>query len=271
LVARPGARIGVDRETYPAALGLMRARRLIPVTFGGKAAVFYAMPALGNPHGFAMEAESRRALLTKSSGMIVEDDAYADLRFDGPAPRPLLADEPRRVLHVGTLSKTLSPGLRVGWLIAPRHLRGRALEIKQSSDLQASSLAQAVLEEYLVGRGGDAPTAFDDRLVRLRRFYRARAAIMTRALRAHLPDWKFRAPEGGFAIWAEAGDRSRRINEISFLERAVDARVVFDPGSMFRASGAARPLAVRFCFSTAAPGDFDGAFRRLARVCRAMI
>jgi 2-aminoadipate transaminase len=271
LVARPGARIGVDRETYPAALGLMRARRLVPVTFDDKAAVFYAMPAVGNPHGFAMEAESRRALLTRSSGMIVEDDAYADLRFDGPAPRPLLADEPRRVLHVGTFSKTLSPGLRVGWLIAPRRLRGRALEIKQSSDLQASSLAQAVLEEYLIGGGGDAPTAFDHRLIRLRRFYRARAAMMTRALREHLPDWKFRAPDGGFAIWAEAGDRSQRINEISFLEKAVAARVVFDPGSMFRASGAARPLAVRFCFSTAAPADFDGAFRRLARVCRGMI
>ena len=203
--------------------------------------------------------------------MIVEDDAYADLRFDGPAPRPLLADEPRRVLHVGTFSKTLSPGLRVGWFIAPRRLRGGALEIKQSSDLQASSLAQAVLEEYLIGGGGDAPTAFDHRLIRLRRFYRARAAMMMRALRAHLPDWKFRAPDGGFAIWAEAGDRSQRINEISFLQKAVAARVVFNPGSMFRASGAARPLAVRFCFSTAAPADFDGAFRRLARVCRGMI
>jgi 2-aminoadipate transaminase len=267
LTCRAGDRVAVDAETYPAALDLLRARRLRPVARadaldGARAA--YAMPALGNPRGLALDAAARGALLG-SALPIIEDDAYADLRFDGPAPRPLLADAPGRVFHVGTLSKTLCPGLRIGWLVAPRRLRRRALVLKQGDDLQASSLAQAVVEQYLAG-GADGPgTDFDARLVRLRRFYWRRAALLARALRRHLPGWRFAAPEGGFAIWAEA---DAVVDDVALLERALAAGVSFDPGSAFRPSSAGKPTAMRLCFSLAPATALDEGVRRLAAAWR---
>jgi 2-aminoadipate transaminase len=267
LSTQAGDHVGVDTETYPAALELMRARRRIPVAGAGKVRLIYAMPAVSNPRGLTLDAAGRRTLLARHVP-IIEDDAYADLQFAGPAPRPLIADAPDRVLHVGTFSKTLSPGLRIGWLITPHRLRRRALQIKQASDLQASSLTQAILEDYLTGGGRGAHVTFDERLVVLRRFYRTRAAVLGRALHTHLPDWKFQAPEGGFAIWAEAGERGRQIDEVAFLKAAVAARVVFDPGSLFRSSSARSPLAIRLCFSTAPSAELEPAMRRLARVYR---
>ena len=269
LLSRAGDRVAVDAETYPAALELMRARRRVPVTDARRARLIYAMPAISNPRGLPLDAAGRRSLLAGDLP-IIEDDAYAELQFAGPPPRPLIADAPGRVLHVGTFSKTLSPGLRIGWLVTPPRLRRRALRIKQASDLQASSLTQAILEDYLTGGDHGAPAPFDQRLVGLRRYYRARAAALARALRAHLPDWRFQAPQGGFAIWAEAGGpgAGRRIDEVAFLKAAVAARVVFDPGSLFRASAASSPLGIRLCFSTARPVEFEPAMRRLARVYR---
>jgi len=263
LTARGGDQVGVGAETYPAALELMRARRLIPVARWSGPRVRYVMPAVHNPRGDAMGAGVRAELLA-TRGLIIEDDAYAELRFDGPPARPLLADAPDRVLHVGTLSKTLSPGLRIGWLVAPRRLRARALRLKQGTDLQASSLGQAIAELYLLGDQGEPGVDWEARLRRLRRFYRRRATLLARALAAHLPSWRFTAPAGGFAIWAEAPEPERPIDELGFLRAAVAAGVAFDPGSIFRADRAARPLAARLCFSAAPAGAFEEAARRLA-------
>jgi 2-aminoadipate transaminase len=270
VMCRPGDRVGVTPETYPAVLDLLRERRLVPVasTIGVRA--HYAMPALGNPSGACLDAGARDALLA-GGAPVIEDDAYADLRFDGTAPRPLLAEAPAQVFHVGTLSKTLCPGLRIGWLVAPARFRKRALRIKQGSDLQASSLAQAIVEDLLVGPPGGAGLDFEARLVRLRRFYRARAAALGRALRAHLPEWRWVDPEGGFTIWARAARRGPTgpgIDEQALLEAAAHEGVMLDPGSIFRASRSVTPMAVRLSFSAAPPASFDEAVRRLARAWR---
>ncbi len=270
LTARPRDAVGVGAESYPAALELIRARGLSPVARWEGARVRYVMPAVHNPRGDALAAADRAQLLG-TRGAIIEDDAYAELRFDGPPPPPLLAEAPDRVLHVGTLSKTLSPGLRIGWLVVPPRLRERALELKQGSDLQASSLGQAIAETYLLGDGKDLPGVdWDARLVRLRRFYRRRATLLGRALRAALPDWQFTAPEGGFAIWARAPDAARAVDELAFLRAAVAAGVSFDPGSTFRPDRALRPLAIRLCFSAAPATAFEEGARRLARAWRRM-
>lgn len=263
LVCRPGDLVGVDRATYPAALELIAERHLRAVSRWEDVRARYVMPALGNPLGQGMNAEQRR-IVCEGKAAILEDDAYAELRFEGPAPRPLLADLPARVLHIGTLSKTLCPGLRIGWLVAPPRLRARALRLKASQDLQASSLAQSVAGEYLLG-GED----FDARLVRLRRFYRARAHKLLRALRSHLPTWSFSEPEGGFAVWAiPPASRAGAPDEVSFLTAALAEGVSFDPGSSFRADRAATPLALRLCFSAAPSGAFEEAAVRLARAWR---
>jgi len=269
LTTRTGRRdrVGVGDESYPAALDLMRARGLAPVAPLTGVRVRYVMPAIDNPRGRAMADAVRRTLIATRPA-IIEDDAYADLAFDGPAPRPLLADAPDRVLHVGTLSKTLCPGLRIGWLVVPRPLRSRALRLKQSADLQASSLGQAVAETYLLGEGRTPPVDFDARLVRLRRFYRRRAAMLGRALRAALPGWRFTPPAGGFAFWVEAPADAPRVDELAWLRAALEAGVMFDPGSSFRPDGAAGSAAARLCFSSAPVEAFAVGVRRFARAWR---
>jgi 2-aminoadipate transaminase len=267
LAARADDTVGVGAETYPAALELIRARRLSPVARWDRARVRYVMPAVHNPRGDALSAEARAELL-QTRGAIIEDDAYAELRFEGPPPRPLLADAPDRVFHVGTLSKTLSPGLRIGWLVVPSRRREQALDLKQGTDLQASSLGQAIAETYLLGDGDLAGADWEARLLRLRRFYRRRATLLGRALAAQLPDWRFTAPEGGFAIWAVAPEGHRPVDELTFLRAAIDAGVSFDPGSTFRPDRAAHPLAVRLCFSAAPVASFEEGAARLARAWR---
>jgi 2-aminoadipate transaminase len=261
LLCRPGDRIGVDPETYPAALELFRSRRLSPVALGqgpprGLRAL-YALPAMDNPRGHRATVDERRRLLGARLP-IIEDDAYADLCFAGAPPPSLAAQLPARVYHVGTFSKTLCPGLRVGWLVPPRRQLARALRLKHDADLQSNSLAQEVVTEFL------AHSDFDGRLARLRRFYRLRAQRLMAAVRRWLPGWRFQAPEGGFALWLE-GPPGTRVGELPLLRAAVHRGTSFDPGSLFRPGEAPEPLALRLCFSATAPRLFDEGVRRLAR------
>jgi 2-aminoadipate transaminase len=212
------------------------------------------MPAIGNPHGEPM-TEADRSALSSHDVHVVEDDAYAELRFDGTVARPLVADGRAHVWHVGSFSKTLCPGLRVGWLVPPRAWRWRATETKHASDLQASSLGQTILELFL------ERDDFDERLARARRFYRARAARLLRAVRRHLPGWRCREPEGGFALFLQSDEPG---DDLELLEIATRHGMSFDPGRTFRPDHASSPLALRICFSNARAHDLDEGARRLA-------
>jgi 2-aminoadipate transaminase len=249
-----GWRIGVDAETYPAALDLFRTRGALPVV-GAAVRCRYVMPHVSNPRGLALD-DAARAQLLASGAALIEDDAYAELNFSGPPGRPLAADAPDRVFHVGTFSKVLCPGLRVGWLIAPRDAREEALRRKRDLDLQASSLAQSILVEFL-----DADD-FDARLARARAYYRRRAVRLARALRRRLPAWRFRMPDGGFSIWCETGEPG---DDIALLEAAVAEGVTADPGRLFRADDASAPVALRLCFSSAPVAALDDGVARVAR------
>ena len=172
------------------------------------------MPQIANPRGGAMaDAYRRRLLAAARAGLaIIEDDAYADIAFRGKPGRPLLADAPESTFYVGTFSKSLCPGLRVGWLIVPPSLRVSALEAKRESDLQANSLAQAILADYL------SHEDFERRVAKARSVYRRRAARLADALRRHLSSWRFEEPMGGFSLLIETGE-SR--DEAAFLERVI--------------------------------------------------
>jgi 2-aminoadipate transaminase len=258
LVTKPGDAIGVDGSTYPAALDLFRTRglRLVPL---GEGTAQYLVPSIGNPSGRPLDPASRSAAL-RSTSWLIEDDAYAELRFDGRSAVPLLADRPGRVLHVGTFSKTLCPGLRVGWLVVPRRLRRRALDLKQADDLQSNSLAQAIVDEYL-GR-----VDFEDYLRRLRVGYQRRADRLLSAIRRALPSWTIVPPEGGFSLWLET---DARVDEDQFLSRAVREGVGFDLGRTFQAfADPSASTRLRVCYSSARPSTFEEGARRLARAWR---
>ena len=155
-----------------------------------------------------------------------------------------------------------APGLRVGWLVPPERFLEAAIRAKRDADLQANGLGQAIVERYL--REEDFPR----RLERLRAFYRRRAKRLAAAVRRELPGWRFRFPEGGFALWLEPDAPDCPGGELGLLRQAIEEGVSFDPGSSFRPDRAPHPLALRFCFSALEPDALAEGARRLARAWR---
>jgi 2-aminoadipate transaminase len=250
--------IHVPRACYPGALELFAARGLRLVSENTAADASYVMPVVENPTGVAVPRPALDALLA-GDGYVIEDDAYAELRFDGRTPPPLLATAPERVFYVGTFSKTLCPGLRVGWLVTPRRFRRSARRAKRLIDLQANTLAQCVLEQYL------ADNDFEERLAWLRRFYAERAGALVRALRSRLSSVSFVEPEGGFSVWAVTEERG---DDVEFLATALRHGVSVDPGRDFRPSGDSEPIAFRLAFSSLPPERMNEAVTRLSRALR---
>lgn len=254
-----GARVAVDRETYPAAMDAFALAGHAVVT-DGPADLAYVIDGVSNPHGVDRVGPRRAALLAGGAPIVV-DEAYVELRFDGRVPRPLLADARDRVWHVGSCSKTIGPGLRIGWLVPPKARLADVLARKQAADLQTGALAQHVLARWL------ETASYDGVVERARNLYGARAERLARSLRRHLPGWRVVAPEGGFSLWVEAdldGD------ELELLEGAIGHGVVVDPGAAFRAPGVARGApAFRLSFSHAPIAQLDLAVQRLARAAAA--
>ena len=252
-----GQRVHVGAASYPAALELFRLRGAHPVADGRSADALYLMPGVANPTA-TCGVPDPEAVLADGRPLLV-DEAYAELRFDGRVSPLLLAGGRDRVWHVGTVSKTLCPGLRVGWLVPPPDRRDAVLARKQATDLQAGSLAQAVLARFLVDVDYDAHVAT------IREAYARRARRMVDALARHAPSWRFHAPEGGFSIFVETGVRG---DDTALLASAIDAGVSFDPGHLFRTVADDR-VAFRLSFSYASEDELDEGVARLARVWRA--
>jgi 2-aminoadipate transaminase len=250
----PDDRISVDAESYPAALELFRAHRVVP-TASEEAGAAYLMPGVTNPRGVAASADRVQRLLA-SNAVLIADEAYVDLRFDGSVPPPLFAAAPDRVFHVGTFSKTLCPGFRIGWLVPPRARRGDILRSKSEADLQANSLSQAILVELF--RRYD----YDAHLERARRVYARRADALLCALERWLPSFRVQAPEGGFSVFVESDGEG---DDVRFLEVATAHGVTFDPGCLFRFDGRASPVSFRLCHSSVQLRAIDEAVKRLGR------
>lgn len=246
-----GGAIAVGDATYAAALDAFRRAGAEVVETSGTAR--YLIPGAANPQG--VELVDRDEVLA-SKGPLIVDEAYAELRFDGVTPRPLIADAPDRVWHIGTISKTLAPGLRVGWLIPPARHHDAALELKSACDLQTSSLSQAALARLLV------TLDYDALLARSRATYASRAAALSDALHRHVPALRFREADGGFSLWLET---ERTGDELELLAAALEAGVMVDPGFAF----CPRPrqtIAIRASYSNLPEARLDEAARRLARV-----
>jgi 2-aminoadipate transaminase len=257
-LAGPRPRIAVEPETYPGALEIFRSARAKLVGMAEAAQLYYVMPSVSNPRGQRLSDEERLALFERArhnQGYIVEDDAYAGTRFSTGVDSPLLATHPDRVFHVGTYSKTLCPGLRIGWLVAPKRLAKRALGQKQASDLQANGLSQALLVQYL--QSGH----FAGLQRRARAHYRRKLRRLLAAVQRHLPQLRYTAPIGGFSLWL---DCEQHLSDTRLLEAAIARGVSFDLGHRFRAAPA-KTLAIRLCFSAVADADIEPGVARIAQ------
>jgi 2-aminoadipate transaminase len=250
-VLQPQA-VHVDHATSPGALAAIAARG-ISASATRMDGAWYTMPAVHNPWGFSMEPTRRSACL--DAEWIIEDDTYAELSFEGPSPRPLLADAPAKTLLIGSFSKSVSPGLRVGWLVAPPSLRGALRQRKAHTDAPGNGgLAQAIVERLLL------QGTLDERLRQVRAHYQARCERLLELL-PRIPGIRFGWPRGGFSVWLETDPVE---SDERFLARAVSHGVAFDAGSMFRAEPQAySTLALRLCFSSVSPEKLEDGVMRL--------
>jgi DNA-binding transcriptional MocR family regulator len=227
----------------------------------------YLIPTFGNPSGAMLSLERRKRVLelaVQYQTLIVEDDPYGDLYFNDAPPPSLLAlsaDVPgsRGLLaHCGSLSKVLSPGLRVGWMIAPAELLGKATMCKQFSDAHTSTFAQATAAQYL--KAGRMPAT----LAHVRKVYAERALAMGRALRRELGDAiEFVQPQGGLFVWARLTGAGAKVADGGELaKRAIEKGVAFVPGAPFYASNPDLST-LRLSFATADVAKIEEGVGRL--------
>jgi 2-aminoadipate transaminase len=230
----------------------------------------YLIPTFGNPSGALLSLERRKKVLelaVKYQTLMVEDDPYGDLYFGETPPPPsilsLSQDVPgsRELLaYCGSMSKVLSPGLRVGWMVAPAELLARATMCKQFSDAHTSTFAQATAAQYL--KAGRMPAT----LARVRKVYGERATAMGKALRREMGDAvEFTQPEGGLFFWARlTGAGGKTKDAAAFAKKAIEQGVAFVPGAPFYA---AEPdmASFRLSFATADLGKIEEGVGRLGK------
>ncbi|WP_205737233.1 PLP-dependent aminotransferase family protein [Acidovorax sp. HDW3] len=231
----------------------------------------YVIPTFGNPSGALLNLERRKKLLqlaVQYQTVLVEDDPYGDLYFDAAPPLSLLALSAQVpgsrdwLVHCGSLSKVLSPGLRLGWMIAPPELLAKATMCKQFSDAHTSTFAQATAAQYL--RAGRMPATLE----RVRQVYAERAQAMGAALRQELGSAiDFVAPQGGLFIWARlTGAGGALADGQQLAQRAIAEGVAFVPGAPFYCQQP-DPATLRLSFATA---DVDKIRTGVARLARAL-
>jgi len=234
-----------------------------------KPKLVYLIPTFGNPSGATLSLERRLRVLqmaARTHTLIVEDDPYGELYFDLAPPPSLLAlsdqvlGSREYLVHCGSLSKVLSPGLRVGWMIAPPELLARATMCKQFSDAHTSNLTQAIGAHYLtLGR-------LDAALGVVRSTYAERARVMAASLQSALgARIAFDAPKGGMFFWARlTGADGGPANAAEFAKRAIDRLVAFVPGAPFYAHDP-DPATLRLSFATADVAKIEEGVARLGQ------
>ena len=225
----------------------------------------YVIPHSQNPSGRTWSAERGRAfmqLMSRHPAAVVEDDAYYEVRFEGsPSPSLRSYDQQGQVVCLGTFSKIVSPGIRVGWVAAARPLLARYVLLKQSADLHTAMLTQMLVMRWLE-RGG-----LERHLRHIRDTYRERRNAMLQALEQEMPaGTRFTRPAGGLFVWVEfpAGVDAREL-----LKRCLQRQVAFVPGDAFFPNERRRNTA-RLNFSNVAPERIREGIRRLAVELRQM-
>ncbi len=222
--------------------------------------MLYVVTEFANPTGATLSLERRQhlaALADQYDFVIVEDDPYGALRFRG-VHHPPIRTWSDRVVTLGTASKILSPGLRVGWLTAPDWLAQPIVIAKQAADLHTATLNQHLVLSLL----SDQPW-MDTHVAAIVAFYGARAECLQRSLTVHLGDaMEFNAPDGGMFVWGRMTDPSMRTDAL--LTAAVEQGMAFVPGSAFR-HDALDDSTLRLCFTTLNPEQLDEAASRLAK------
>jgi 2-aminoadipate transaminase len=286
LVARlfldPGDVVLAEGPTYVGALGVFQAAQaqvvhvpmdadgLIPAALelaiaevarsGRRAKFLYTIPTYQNPAGVTLTDERRGQVLDiceRAGLLVVEDDPYGQLGFDGDAPAPLRARRRDGVFYLSTFSKTFAPGMRVGWILAPHAVRDKLVIASEAQILCPSAFAQAAVATYL------ATMPWRHQLKIYRELYRERRDALLGALTDLMPaGTTWTEPQGGLFVWATLPDG---LDSKAMMPRAIAARVAYVPGTGFYADGTGRGN-MRLNFSFPPPDRIREGIRRLASV-----
>lgn len=259
----PGSKVLVEAPSY---LGALQSFSLfapayvsVPTDQGGlmpqgltdervrDARFIYALPNFQNPTGLTLDLARRRELVERCAAVglpIIEDDPYGDLRYAGEALPGLLGmgrAAGATVIRLGTFSKVLAPGLRLGYIAAPREIISKLVQIKQATDLHTSTLTQMAVYETV--KDG----FLDTHLPSVRELYREQCGYMLDAMAGHFPaTCRWTRPEGGMFIWVTLPEH---VDSGELLARAVQRNVAFVPGAPFY-TDAVRPNTMRLSFVT---------------------
>ncbi|WP_420859565.1 PLP-dependent aminotransferase family protein [Marivivens marinus] len=291
LMINPGDTVLLGWPTYLGALGAFNAYeprfdQLVPggnrgaadyaaaaETAGGRVKFAYLSVDFANPTGETLSRRQREAVLDLAEALdiaIVEDAAYQSLRYDGEAVPPILALELERTgdleacrtLYCGSFSKSLSPGLRVGWVVGAKSVISRLVLMKQAADLHSATLNQIATQRV-------AQSCFKDHVANLRAVYSARRDHMLDALGRHMPNGvTWTRPEGGMFIWVTL---PVGLDGADLLARSLETeRVAFVPGRAFFADGS-NGNTLRLSFSCADEAMIEEGISRLGRLIRGQL
>lgn len=228
-----------------------------------RAKIIYTIPTFHNPTGITMPIERRERLIELARAhnvVILEDDPYVELRYDGEAV-PAVKALDNRVVYLGTFSKTIAPGIRTGWAAAPRDILVKMLAAREVMDISNDRITQRTVLEA-------ARTELDERIERARTIYRPRRDAMLRALAEYMPEevvWS--EPEGGFFVWVTLPET---ISTETFSEIAAQHGIVFFPGDWFYHDKGLKNR-IRLSFSTVTPERITEGVRRLGDALRTEI
>ncbi len=244
------------------------AYRRAAVKAGGRPKFAYLVPDFSNPTGETLSLAARETVLDLAGELdiaVIEDAAYRALRYDGESVPPILAldcarsggIDAARTIYCGSFSKILAPGLRVGWVCAPRAIVEKLVLVKQASDLHSPSINQLVVHRV-------AETSYASQVAKARKNYGARRDRMLEALAGTMPAYAaWSRPEGGMFVWMTLPSE---IDTTDLLERSVsEARVAFVPGHAFFADGSGRN-ALRMSFTLADDRAVEDGIPRLANL-----
>ncbi len=230
---------------------------------GKRPAFLYTIPTFQNPTGRTLSHARRVSLIEESSRLkllVVDDDPYRLLDHTGKSFQTLLSMNPHGVVHLGSFSKILAPGIRLGYMVAPLELARKVEQAKQGADLHTATLTQMVA--YDIIKDG----FLDTQLVATRKVYAEQCATMLQALEQHFPrgaTWT--RPTGGMFIWATLPES---IDAARMLDAALDANVGYVPGGPFFAE-APRANTMRLSFATVTPDKMREGIARLGKVIAA--
>ncbi|UWQ25020.1 PLP-dependent aminotransferase family protein [Leisingera aquaemixtae] len=230
----------------------------------------YLSPDFANPTGETLDRAGRLRLLELADTLdcaVIEDAAYQSLRYDGEPVPPVLALELEqkgsiedcRTVYCGTFSKTLAPGLRIGWAVAAKPVISQMVLLKQAADLHTSSINQMAVH-------GVAAACFDEHVEQLRAVYQRRRDVMLAALEEHMPEGvAWTRPEGGMFVWMTLPEGA---NGADLLARSLETeKVAFVPGQAFFADGSGQNT-IRLSFSNSNHTAIEDGIARLGRLLR---